>query len=299
MKAFAKFFGLILLGLGAIVAFGYPVWSLLTPTFDFPFHRVAGRVAMLAVLVGFIWLARREGLADKASLGYGLPRRQWLGEAGLAFALGVATMLPVMLAMVLFDMRDLKPGATLDTLTLLRLAGSGILSAITVALIEETFLRGAMFSAIARESGPRLAIVLPSLVYAATHFIGRFRIPPDQVGPGSGLDLLAGMLRDFAHPGAIFDAFVSLFAVGVLLAMVRHLTGSIAACVGLHAGWVWIILFMRQTSVRDPSHPAAFLLSEFDGVVGWLVLGWTLVLGVVLFRFYQRRQHAQRERRTV
>ena len=297
MKAFGKFFGLILLGLAAIAAFGYPVWAALTPTFDFPFHRVAGRVAMLAVLIGFIWLARRERLANKQSLGYGLPRRRWLREAGIAFLLGIATMLPVMLAMLLFDLRDLKASAALDAAALLKQAGSGILSAISVAFIEETFLRGAMFSAIARESGPRLAIVLPSLVYAATHFIGRFRIPPDQVGPGSGLDLLAGMLRDFAHPGAIFDAFVSLFAVGVLLAMVRHLTGSIAACVGLHAGWVWIILFMRETSVRDASHPAAWLLSEFDGVVGWMVLGWTLVLGVVLFRFYQRRQGLQRERR--
>ncbi len=294
MLAFAKFFGLILLGLASIAAFGYPVWSLLTPTFDFPFHRVAGRVAMLGVLIGFVWLARREHLANKTSLGYGLPRRLWLREAGIAFALGVATMLPVMLAMVLLDMRNFKPDASLDAATLLGLAGSGIMSAITVAFIEETFLRGAMFSAIARESGPRLAIFLPSLIYAATHFIGRFRIPPEQVGPGSGLDLLAGMLRDLAHPGQIVDAFISLFAVGVLLAMVRHLTGSIAACVGLHAGWVWVILFMRKTTVPDATHPAAFLLSSFDGVVGWLVLGWTLLLGVVLFRFYQRRQILQR-----
>jgi hypothetical protein len=31
-----------------------------------------------------------------------------------------------------------------------------------------------------------------------------------------------------------------------------------------------------------------FLLSSFDGFVGWLVLGWTIVLGFALRRFYAR-----------
>jgi membrane protease YdiL (CAAX protease family) len=288
--AFAKFFALVIAGLAAIAALGYPVWSLLTPTFDFPFHRVASRVAMLAVLLGFVWLARRERLADRSSLGYGLPRRRWLSEAAKAFLLGAATMLPVMVVMLLAGMRVLQPGLELDAALLAKLAASGVASGLTVALIEETFLRGAMFTAIARESGPRLAIVLPSLLYAATHFIGRYRIPADQVDAGSGLELLRGMLQQFANFGAIFDAFLSLFAVGVLLALVRHLTGNIAACVGLHAGWVWIILCMRATTAPAADHPAAFLLSTFDGVVGWLVFGWTILLGVWLFRFYDRRQ---------
>ena len=34
--------------------------------------------------------------------------------------------------------------------------------------------------------------------------------------------------------------------------------------------------------------PLSFLLSGFDGFVGWLVLGWTILLGVALRRFYAR-----------
>jgi hypothetical protein len=30
------------------------------------------------------------------------------------------------------------------------------------------------------------------------------------------------------------------------------------------------------------------LLSEFDGVVGWLVLAWTVVIGSVLWWYYAR-----------
>jgi hypothetical protein len=83
-----------------------------------------------------------------------------------------------------------------------------------------------------------------------------------------------------------------LTAVGILLALVRLRTGHIAACIGLHAGWVWIITLVRETSVPDRRNPLAWLLSQFDGVVGWLVLGWTVLIGVVLWGFYARRSRA-------
>jgi hypothetical protein len=35
--------------------------------------------------------------------------------------------------------------------------------------------------------------------------------------------------------------------------------------------------------VRD--QPLSFLLSQFDGFVGWLVFAWTVLMGVVLVRF--------------
>ncbi len=60
--------------------------------------------------------------------------------------------------------------------------------------------------------------------------------------------MLAGMLADFANLGDILDAFLCLAAVGVLLGMVRALTGNIAACIGLHAGWVAVIYVVRETS---------------------------------------------------
>lgn len=289
MKAFAAFFGLILLGLAAIAAFAWPAYELLTPTFDVKFHRVASRIGMLVLLVGFLLVARRMAVGDRASLGYGLPRAAFLREASIGLLLGVATMLPIAGAMIALDLRELRPGTSLDAATLGALGLEGLLRGIAVALIEETFLRGAMHTAIARESGARAAVLLTALVYAATHFIGRHRIPPDQLGPGSGLELLGGSLAAFGDPLAIADAFLSLAAVGVLLGVVRVMTGNVAACIGLHAGWVWVITFLRETSGPDETSPLRFLLSRFDGVVGWLVLGWTIVIGVALWAFYRRR----------
>src|SRR5262249_41406046 len=105
----------------------------------------------------------------------------------------------------------------------------------------------------------------------------------------SGLDLLAGALHSFAHPLAIVDAFLCLAAVGVVLALVRALTGHIGACLGLHAAWVWVIAFVRDTSVPNSASSLSYLLSSFDGVVGWLVLGWTMIVGGLLYAFYSHR----------
>ncbi len=288
MRAFASFLGLILVALAAMAAFTYPVWEALYPHFGFPFHRVADRIGMVALAVGFVLTARRLKLADRASLGYGAPPRLFLRDLGVGFLIGAPMMALVIVFMVLLHLRAWKSGIAVDAPTLVEIARVGLLRGFAVALIEETFLRGAMYAGIARESGPRVAVILTALVYGVTHFVGVYHIPASQASWSSGLTLLAGALHAFAHPLGIGDAYLSLFAVGVVLGIVRAETGHIGACMGLHASWVWVITFVRETSVPNRASPLSFLLSGFDGVVGWLVLAWTIVLGFALFRFYSR-----------
>lgn len=289
MKTFIVFLGLFLAGFVVMGLLTWPLYDLLTPTFDVKFHRVANRLGMLALLIGFVLLARRLQLADRASLGYGLPRAQFWREAGLGLVLGVLTMAPVALIMVGLDLRSLREGFSFDAGQWAALAAGGLASGIAVSFIEETFLRGAMHSGIARESGGRAAVLLTALLYASLHFFGRYRVPVEELGTDAGWRYVGGTLAAFGSPGGIVDAFLALFAVGVLLGIVRQLTGHIGACIGLHAGWVWVIAFLRETSRPDESHPARWLLSSHDGVVGWLVFGWTLFIGVLIVGFYKRR----------
>ncbi len=289
MRSFAAFLGLILATLLAAALLAWPGYALLTPQFDVVFHRVASRIWMLLLLVGFVLLARRLGVANRASLGYGLPRRAFLREAVIALGLGVLTMTPVVLAMFALGLRELRPEMALQFGTVSALAVKGLGTGLAVAVIEETFLRGAMYSGVQRESGAPIAIALISVIYAATHFLASYRIPVDQLGPDSGFILLAGSLGAFARPLGIADAFLCLMAVGVLLGLVRMFTGHIAACIGLHAGWVWVISFVRESSIPVATSPWHWLVSDFDGVVGWLVLAWTFVIGGVLIQVYRGR----------
>ena len=293
MRTFLWFMGLFAIGFGVMAVLAWPLYDLLTPTFDLKFHRVANRLGMLTLLIAFVLVARRLALADRQSLGYGLPRAQFLRETALGLIIGVGTMLPVALVMLGLDLRVLRAGVVLDAATIFGLVTGGLATGLAVALIEETFLRGAMHSGIARESGANVAIFLTATLYASLHFVGRYRIPIEELGPDSGLRHVLGTLADFATPLDIIDAWLALFAVGVLLGMVRALTGNIAACVGLHAGWVWIISVLRETSQPDENNRWRFLLSQFDGVVGWLVLAATALIGIVLYAGYSRRTPAR------
>jgi uncharacterized protein len=289
VRTFVWFLGLMLLALAAIAAFTYPAWLLLHPHFSFPFHRIADRIAMLALLVGFVLVARRLGLADRRSLGYGLPRALFVREMLFALALGVASMLAVVAAMSALGLLDWSRAANLTAGVFLKLLLARLGSGLAVGFIEETFLRGAMQTGISREAGTPTAILLTSLLFAATHFVASYHIAPDAVTPWSGVAMLQGSLHAFAQPLLILDAFLALFAVGVLLGMVRAATGNIAACIGLHAGWVWVMLVVHELTQPRRTAPLGFLLSRFDGFVGWLVLAWIVVLAVPIWRFYRAR----------
>jgi uncharacterized protein len=293
MRVFIAFLGLFVLGFAAIAVFTYPAWALLHPHFDFPFHRIGERIGMLALLLGLVLTARRLKLNDRASFGLGLPRAAFLREMLLGLGLGALSMAAVVAVMGLLGLITWSAAASLTAGGVAKLLLTRALSGLAVAFIEETFIRGAMLTGIARESGATAAVLLTSLIFAATHFFASYKIPAAEVTAASGLDLISGTLHLFAHPMAIADAFSCLFAVGVVLAVIRVITGNIAAGMGLHAGWVWVMLVAHDLSqpVRDAT--LSFLLSRFDGFVGWLVLAWTIVLGFGLSLFYVRRTLAK------
>lgn len=295
MRVFGWFLLLIAVSLAAMAALTYPAWLLLHPHFDFPFHRIGERIGMLAFLVGFLLVARRLRLADRASLGYGVPRSAFARELALGLGIGVITMASVAASMAALGLLDFHQAAAYGAGALAALIAKRLASGLAVALIEETALRGAMFAGIRRESGTLAAIALTSIVYAWTHFLGSFHIPAAQVCAWSGLALLHGTLRSFDHPLGIADAFLCLTAVGAVLAVVRSITGNIAAGMGLHAGWVWVMLVVHGLSQPNRAAPLGFLLSRHDGFTGWLVLAWTVVLGIGLASFYSHRRAQARQ----
>ncbi len=286
MRAFAWFLLLIAASLAAMAALTYPAWLLLQPHFDFPFHRIGERIGMLGFLVGFVLVARRLRLADRGSLGFGAPRAVYLRELGIGLGIGVITMSAVAASMAALGLLDFRKAAGYGAGALAALVGKRLASGLAVGLIEETALRGAMYAGIERESGTAAAIVLTSVVYAWTHFLGSFHIPAAQVTAWSGVALLHGTLQSFDHPLGIADAFLCLTAVGAVLALVRSITGNTAAGMGLHAGWVWVMLVAHELSQPNRASPLEFLLSRHDGFTGWLVLGWTVVLGLGLSWLY-------------
>jgi membrane protease YdiL (CAAX protease family) len=289
MRAFLLFFGLMLGALASVAIFTYPAWLLLHPHFDWPFHRIGERIGMLALVIGFILVARRVGLSDKQSVGYALPRPLFIREMLTALLLGVIGMGAIVGIMTALGLLDWTQASTATGGKLAKIIFNRLLSGLAVGFIEETMLRGVMFAAIQRESGTKWAIFLTSVIYAAVHFLAKYYIPPEQVTSHSGFTLLAGMTNWFSRPLEMADAYMCLFAVGMVLAIIRARRGNIAACIGMHAGWVWVMLIARELTDPIRDQPLSFLLSQFDGFIGWLVFAWTVLTAFFLVRLYPPR----------
>jgi hypothetical protein len=150
----------------------------------------------------------------------------------------------------------------------------GLGSGLAVALIEETFFRGALQGSLQKLGAWRLPLFAVPVYYAAVHFLGRAAsVPYEEVDALSGFTALAGFFSGFADPLRIADAFVALWFVGLLLALVRRYWGDIAGCIGLHAGFVAVISLFRKVSEPVADSGWGFLAGEFDGLLGlWIAL---------------------------
>jgi len=286
VRAFAWFVGAVIAAglLGALIA--YPAFELASHLGPWPFHRVAGRIAMLVLALELVWLCRHLGIVSKRDLGYGLPWRKFLKVSSLWGMIGIATAslgAAFLLAAHLRGAADPPFIASAASLAHLLLVGLG--SGISVALIEETVMRGAMHSAIERESGPWAAVLSTALLFAILHFFAKASIPPAQVNWASGFDLLLRSFAPLGHPALVFDSFLAWLAIGLVLSLTRVLTGNIAAVVGLHAGWVVVLRMLMESTGRGTGGAYSAWVGRFDGLVGYWLLPWAATIGMALWHW--------------
>ena len=108
-------------------------------------------------------------------------------------------------------------------------------------------------------------------------------VPADQIDWASGFAVLERMFIAYGNPAAIVDSFAALFAVGVLLALVRVRTGNIAACIGMHAAWVCTLYCYGALTEFNPDSDASWHVGSYNEVIGWGTVMWMAVLAVIHF----------------
>jgi membrane protease YdiL (CAAX protease family) len=283
MRAFAWFLGAILLAglISALVA--YPAYELTSTFATWAFHRVAGRVAMLVLVAELVWLCRHLRLEARRDYGYGLPWRRFL-KTSLGFgAIGMATAGLGAWFLVSTHLRIISPSFAPTLLNFARIFLIGLSSGIAVALIEETVMRGAMHTAIERESGPWMAALLTAPLFAVLHFTAKSRIAPEDVGWGSGFDLLLRSFSPLSSPALVFDSFLSWLIVGLILSLTRVLTGNIAVAIGLHAGWVVVLRMLQEGTTTGEAAATSMWVGRFDGLLGYWLVPWGLCIAAALW----------------
>jgi len=289
MRAFSIFTGFLACCLLISALFHYPLHLFLNNLLDVPAHKQVPRIAKLIALPSFFLLIAWLGLYNRKALGFGLPRPIFLHQMLIGWLYGILILIILSALLISLGVRTLDPIESDFLFILVKTLLSGLIGGLLIGLIEETFFRGAMYQAIRQQGSIFSAIAFSSLLYAAVHFIDPIR-QTEPVGWFSGIQILAGSFWQLGE-SATLDSFVALLAVGAFLGLVREHTKNIAYCIGLHAGWVFIIKLTKEFTSNNHGSEWAFLTGTYDGITGYLAAMWLTIL-MTLYLIYLKQKSA-------
>lgn len=281
MRATSVFFAYLLCCFALAAGLTYPL--LQAGWVDAEPQTIMGRLTQAFILLGLLPFLRWLRLADRTSLGYGVAGPSLRRAVAMGWWLGVAMLLAQALVMVQMGMLVAVPLPSWAFLA--KKAEMALMGGLVVGFLEETFFRGALFSAIRRQEGLGPAVIGSAALYSAAHFLKPVALPD-----GVPFDW-SGALAMFTHvfvdgvPWQHLDSLTAVFAAGVLLALVRERTGHIGWCIGLHAGWVLVIQVTRRVTDVSPASDLAVLVGGYDDFIGWLAVAWIGVLTLVYWNW--------------
>ena len=198
-------------------------------------HRVMGRLAQAFILLGLWPFLRAMGLANRQVLGYGVERPAFLSALARGWVAGLLILLVLALSLVALDVRTPSLGGDAWLSRLAKKAFQALIGGVLIGLLEETFFRGALYTAVRRRGGIASAVLWTAFLYSLLHFM-----KPGTLPGGVPFDQ-ASAWRMFAETftGAFqlknLDSMAALLLVGVFLALVRERMGHVGWCIGLHA----------------------------------------------------------------
>ncbi len=233
---------------------------------DLEFERVISRCVLAVVVLGLIPMLRMSGVRRREAVGLG---GGGSGYRDLASGGGAGALAVLLLTATGWLAGVYEPAESIS----LSWASSllpGLVAALAIATFEEVLFRGALFGGLRPVIGGGAAAVVCSAVFALVHIA----TPEPTVGIAhahwsAGLELLPDMFR-MVHGGAFYLPYVgSLFLMGVALCAMYVWRGSIWMGIGLHAGMIWMWLWVprvlapaQQSGLGDGSGPSGLVKSH-------------------------------------
>lgn len=271
---------------GALLAF--PVYEIISEFTEIPFRKIISRTTQFSgLLFSLLYFYRIHGLSLH-QLGIRFQRIHIRLFQGLAAGLAIMAVIESSLLVLGVHHLDHENFFSPDALSMLLF--KGLLTGLVVGIVEELMFRGALLGGLAHRTNKVVALVTVSLVYSAVHYLKFRDLPADTVVAWyTGLSMLPQALFQFADP-ARYDAMLTLFFLGLLLGLVRLLSGNLALCVGIHAGLITGEKVIRQAADFVPHNPYAHLVNRYEPFMGDLASVWLLLCCVSFYFYYRRRQ---------
>ncbi|MGE3309071.1 MAG: lysostaphin resistance A-like protein [Limisphaerales bacterium] len=242
---------------------------------DHPFPRYVHRCLLALALAGLWPLTRALGCRTWEAAGWARLPGRWRRMA-IGFTVGFLGFSILIAVEMATGARVWKSGLDEGHLAggILRAAMAGIV----VAIAEETLFRGVLFEGLRSPTGAPGAVLATAGSYSLAHFFSRPE-PPNEVTWVSGFEVLAGMLSGFGAWDRLLPAFLTLFLLGVLFALMRLRERGVHGAVGLHAA---LVFWMKMRGLFTATSPIAPSGGDLISGAPALVLTGALVIAYLI-----------------
>ena len=274
---------------GALLA--YPLHAGVPPFSGMKFHKAIALTTELTAVAAIVLFVHATAGISRAHFGLAFTARSACRDIPIALLAGLVFLAALECLLMMLGVRVPAPSIDLSVEALSRALLVALAVGLLVAMIEEALFRGALWSGLEQGTNVVIALVVTSGLYAAVHFV-KFKPmrPGVDVDWSTGPALLAEGLTRFSNP-IIIDSFLTLFALGLLLGLIRLVRGHVAQCIGFHAGIVAGLRLAGDLTDHVPGTRFGFLVNRWDPERGWLALGM-LVATIAGYGLWHRRRRA-------
>lgn len=240
--------------------------------------QIAYRGGIIFAVLGLLPFLALQGLANKLALGYDIKFTKFIYTVILGLSIGITILASLITILISLQIRCVT--SNVNTTHLSSVIVKGLLTGITVSVIEETFFRGALFTAIRRHNhNAASAIIWSSILYAILHF---FQLPDISTNKIEIANIVYSVIKAIY---AIFqihnlDALIALLSAGIFLALIREHAKHLGWNIGIHAGWILIIKISHIYTDVNVNSTWINLVSNYDGITGWLAAIWLGILAL-------------------
>mgnify|MGYP003957462063 FL=1 len=228
---------------------------------------------------------------SKADLGI-MPKKNFVLQIMAGLLIGIAILTPLFLTFYYLNIWVIDENFQFTPAIMTEKMLKILLISFLISVPEEALFRGILLASLKRVNGTLLAIALSAFYYAGLHFLkSKTEIPADQASLSSSYYLITDALTQLTNPENL-SAFIALMSVGIFLATIRtKFPMSLGLCIGIHAGWVFLIKTNSAFLNRNPDSDWYFMVSNYDGVIGPMVTIWlTLITALFLSYTYLRNK---------
>ena len=267
------------------------LYSVLFMQFDeqpmFALNKAIKYGCILLCIIFIFPTLKLKRLYNRSLIGFTEPKKEFILNTFKGFFISIILSIPLIFLFLFLDMRNLNNTQIFFDGFLTTIIFT-ILISYLISFIEESFFRGILIQKNKSILQTTYIILFSGAVYSLFHFINIPLILDEEIFWNTGLIEIFNVFSNFYNLVSI-DAAITLLVFGTLLGFIRIKTMSISYCIGIHAGFVFVIKVFRQNTNVNFDSEYNSLLSSYDHFTGHLSTLWIILILTLYLIFIKNK----------